>query len=153
MRCRSQPGFEVLLATAKTEANSFVFPTGYAAFLPNVTHEELAAALARRCGCAIPSAHTISRDVFMPWWENGKFALEQVKTALSDYMEETRTTVSLTAGQVRTLRAVIHPEIRLADRPETTSDTTAAEPCLNIDIAVLICARNDMHEVWEAAIA
>jgi superfamily I DNA and RNA helicase len=136
-RCRQQPGFEVLLARARNKADKLVFPTGYAAFLPNLTREELSKHASSGVTDAMPSVRTITRDVFMPWWENENFAMAQVKAALSEYMEESHPAVSMTAGQVRALRAVIHPEIRLAERPEIAADTTAAEPLLNIDIAVL----------------
>jgi hypothetical protein len=137
-RCQSQPGFEVLLARGGQSApHNFVFPTGYAAFLPNVNENELSSHALGDLTEAFPPSQTITRDVFMPWWENANFALHQVEAALRCYMGRCRMAIPLSAGQIRTLRAVVHPEIRLAESPELIVGGVEAEPALNIDIAVL----------------
>jgi hypothetical protein len=136
-RCQSQPGFDVLLAGGGTGAQKFMFPTGYAAFLPNMNESELSRHPLGDLTLVLPGSQTITRDVFMPWWENQSFALDQVEAALREYMGGREIASPLTAGQMRTLRAVIHPEIRLSERPERIPGGTEAEPALNVDIAVL----------------
>ena len=136
-RCRSQPGFDVLLVAGGAGAKDFVFPTGYAAFLPNIKQSELAGHPLGDLTEVFPAAQTITRDIFMPWWENDGFALGQVEATLRGYMGGRQLAIPMRESQIRMLRAIIHPEIRLAEKPELIVGGTDAEPALNIDIAVL----------------
>jgi hypothetical protein len=114
--CRSRPGFDLLLAGTEG-AKDFVFPTGYAAFLPNGSQSELVGHPLGDLTETFSSSRTMTRDVFLPWWENKDLSPKEVEAAICAYMARRQMTVPLTAGQVRVLRAVIHLEIRLADRP------------------------------------
>jgi superfamily I DNA and RNA helicase len=64
-------------------------------------------------------------------------AKSAIKTALRAFCESDGHASALSDGQVRTLRALVHPEIRLADRPAIPAEASEGEPAMNVDIAVL----------------
>jgi hypothetical protein len=132
--CASEPGFDVLVAGNGNGAPRFIFPCGYLTVFSNITQSELENAKAQS---AFPPSQTTTRDVLESWRANESFAGQHVVDILHWYMRGEVRAFPLTDGQIRTLRAVIHPEIRLAEKPEPIIDGPATEPALNIDIAVL----------------
>jgi len=134
-RCASQSGFDVLVARSAPGERDFIFPSGYLALLSNISRGELAER--NELASSFPSSRTITRDLLESWRGNEAFTGENVADAFRFFLQGRVLAFPLKDGQIRTLRAVVHPEIRLAERPEPVNEGTEGEPAFNIDIAVL----------------
>jgi hypothetical protein len=125
-RCLSEPGFEVLLASAKAGRRCLRFSTTSLAVMSRITRDELRGHASGDLTSVFPEAHVVTRDVLEKWLDDATPS-DDLATDLKGRACLALRGGPLTDGQVRMLRALIHPEVRLVDLPDTT----------NVDIAVL----------------
>jgi hypothetical protein len=125
-RCLVEPGFEVLLKPTEAGGRRFRFSTASLAVMSRITRDELRSHSSGDLSSVFPESQVITRDVVEEWLDDASNT-DEITADLKACVRAALSEGTLTDGQTRMLRALIHPEVKLVDLPDTT----------NVDIAVL----------------
>lgn len=132
--CRTHEGFEVLLHRSGAHQNRFVFPFGHFAVLSNITSEQLSGHELGDLTPIFPANRVVPRDTFLSWKDLDE---NELRETFRSFFDPSWSFPPLTAGQVNTLRAIIHPEIRIDAKPKIATQQEPGAVTPDVQIAVL----------------
>jgi hypothetical protein len=119
---RAGPAVQALLFHAQgTHQGHFVFPFGHLAILSNITAAQLADHAVGDLSVVFPPQRVVTRDELLHW---KTLAPGEIQAELRRYFDPYWEIPPLSPEQVDALRAVLHPEVRLATRPDSESLAT-----------------------------
>jgi len=117
-RCREHPDSECLLNKTGNHQGKFIFPFGHFASLNNITSEEIKTHNSGDLTEVFTPKKIVTRNQ-LEYWLDELLSAEQLSENLRFFFDPFWTIPRLTESQINTLRAIIHPEIKLP--PKTTA--------------------------------
>ncbi len=128
-KCREYPGNTNLLHLEGEYQNRFIFPFGHFAVLSNITSDQLKNHSRGDFTEIFPTDKVATREVLESWVEDS-LSGEQLCDILRSYFNPFWPIDKLTESQINTLRAIVHPENILPDKPNQLTDTDEKQPII-----------------------